>query len=350
MSVAPAAADGSAPMPDDIAAAWVSDGSAPRPIADFAPAPLAPGITVAICTLRRPENVGRILRSLGVQTRRADEIVVVDASPDARTESVVREAAGLPGAGRLVYMRVTRSRVGLTRQRNGALALAGRDLIVFFDDDVVLDARCLEELERVHRKEPGTAGVGAMLEEPVRPRPPAIWRLRRLLRIVSDLAPGRYHRSGMSTPWSFAARSGGVVAGDWLPGFAMMWRTGLARELGFYEAFAGYGQAEDLEFSLRASRHGRLLMACDARVRDEHALPGRPDAFRLGYMAVHNRYVVHRRCLSGRTRRDAAWFAYAWMMDTVLLARHFAFPSRWSSTARQIGGRLKAALDLARGR
>jgi GT2 family glycosyltransferase len=336
--------------PADRETGWALELGRSVPLSDVGPAALSCGVTVAVCTLRRPESVRRILQSLDVQTRRPDEIVVVDASSDALTELAVREeAAGLKVA-RIVYVRVGSSGVGLTRQRNRALALARRDLIAFFDDDVVLEAGCLAELERVHREIEGTAGVGAMLREEPRDRPPAIWRVRRILGIVPNLAPGRYHRSGMSTPWSLAGAERGVVPGDWLPGFAMMWKTDLAREIGFYEAFAGYAQAEDLEFSLRAGRRGRLLMASDARVRDDHALAGRPDAFRMGYMAVHNRWIVHRRCLAGRTRRDAAWFAYAWIVDTLLLGRHLVFPSRWRATVRQIGGRLKATLDLAQGR
>jgi GT2 family glycosyltransferase len=331
-------------------AGWTREAGRVSPLSDVGPTALSRGVAVAICTLRRPESVRRILRSLEGQTRRPEEVVVVDASSDDLTERAVGEEAADLNVPRVVYVRVRSSGAGLTRQRNRALALAGRDLIAFFDDDVVLEAGCLAELERVHRETEGTAGVGAMLRETPRERPPAIWRVRRILGIVPNLAPGRYHRSGMSTPWGLAGTERGVLSGDWLPGFAMMWKTDLARELGFYEAFAGYAQAEDLEFSLRAGRRGRLLMACEARVRDDHALAGRPNAFRMGYMAVHNRWIVHRRCLPGRTRRDAAWFAYAWIVDTLLLGRHLVFPSRWGATVRQIAGRLKATLDLAQGR
>jgi GT2 family glycosyltransferase len=320
------------------------------PLPEPSAGPLSVGLSIAICTLSRPDSVRRVLHSIAGQTRQADEILVIDASRDEATETVVRQMCGAaPGFPRLVYARVTGARVGLTRQRNLALALASRDLVAFFDDDVVLEPGCLVELEQPHRASAGIAGVGGMLAAESA-GPSAIWRLRRLLGIVSNLSPGRYHRSGMSTPWSLATQREGLLEGDWLPGFAMMWNTQLAREVGFYEAFAGYGQAEDLEFSLRAARRGKVLMACGARVRDDHALEGRPDPFRLGYMAIHNRYIVHRRGLKDRTGRDTARFIYAWLMDTFLLLRHLLFPSRWRSALLQIGGRLKAGFDLAQNR
>src|SRR5204862_3901692 len=159
------------------------------------------------------------------------------------------------------------------------------DLVAFFDDDVVFEPGCLAALERVLRGEPRAAGAGvAVVNES--PRPNALWRLRRALRIVPDLTPGHYARSGMSIPWSFLGRRTGVVEGDFLPGCGMAFRTALARATGFHDGFAGYGQGEDLDFSLRMRRHGPLLLACDARLHHLTEPDGRPDPFRLGYMAI----------------------------------------------------------------
>jgi GT2 family glycosyltransferase len=253
----------------------------PQPIVSLEPNPLSDGLTVAVCTLARPEPLRRSLASIAAQTRPPDQVVIVDASEGDATERVVREAseAGL-SAVPIAYLRVARSRAGLTRQRNLALALADRRLIAFFDDDVTLAPACLAELEAARRESsPAPVGVGALVEGRAANGPTAIWRVRRLLRMVPNLEPGRYCRTGMSTPWSFVRQSSGVIHGDWLPGYAMMWDTALARELRFDEGFAGYAQSEDLEFSLRAGRRGPILLACAARVADTHAPAGRPNDF-----------------------------------------------------------------------
>ncbi len=318
------------------------------------PAPTRPerlrrGVAVAVCTLLRPDGLVRFLESLAGQTRPPDQIVVVDASPDTATEEALKAfAARRRTAREVVYVRVGRPLVGLTRQRNQALARVTTDLVAFFDDDIVLGPRCLEEMERVHRDEGRSVGVAAAIENE-RSAPSLLWRTRRILGIVSTLEPGRYVQSGMSIPWGFLPAGTAVREGDWLPGGATMWKTEIARRLGFEERFEGYGQSEDLEFSLRAGREGRLLLAPAARVRHEHVAAGRPNAFRKGYMAIYNRYVVHR-----RNRESRGWsgfaFAYGWTLDTLLLARHALIPSRWSSTLGEIAGRVRATWDIVAGR
>jgi GT2 family glycosyltransferase len=314
------------------------------------PRTIETGCAVVLCTFERPDAVRRFLESLRRQTRLPDELIVVDASSDARTEAVVREETRHRLASRpTAYHRVAEQNRGLTRQRNFGLECVGFDLVAFFDDDTVLDTKCLEELERTLRGDGEAVGAGGLVDE-TGPGLKGLWRLRRALRVVGDLTPGRYCRSGMSIPWSFLKAGDEAVEGDWLPGCAMMWRTGPAKDVRFHDGFAGYGQGEDLDFSLRMRRHGRLVLVPSARLSHLHEPQGRPDDFRLGYMAIRNRYEIHRRGLSERTVRDVAWFAYAWSVDTLMLARHFLHPARWRSTARHIGGRLHAAADLARGR
>ncbi len=166
----------------------------------------------------------------------------------------------------LRYWHVGDAHRGLTRQRNFALDHVTTDLVAFFDDDVVLAPNCLGELERVFREDETVVGVGCF-DGPETTRPRALWRLRRHLGMISSLDAGKYHRSGMSTPWDFDTGQQAVVEGDWMPGWGMMWKTAAAARARFHEGFAGYSQGEDLDFSLRLRRQGRLLMARRAGLR-----------------------------------------------------------------------------------
>jgi GT2 family glycosyltransferase len=304
--------------------------------------------SVALCTYVRPQETARFLRALSRQSRLPEELVIVDASPGDDTERIVRAQAARLGAP-VVYVRVGEPLRGLTRQRNLALALVRGDLVAFFDDDAEPFPDCLEKMERALREDPGAVGAGGFVEGGAE-TPDRLWRFRRLLGIVETLTPGRYTRSGMSIPWSHLPSDAGTVEGDWLPGCAMMWRTEAARSVRFFEGFAGYAQGEDLEFSLRMKPLGRLLMVRGARVVHAPAESGRPDAARLGYMAIRNRFEIHRRGLPGRRRRDVARFVYAWAVDTALLARHLLHPGRAAAAIGNVRGRLRAALELARQR
>jgi GT2 family glycosyltransferase len=122
----------------------------------------------------------------------------------------------------------------------------------------------------------------------------------------------------------------------------MMWKTAIAREVGFYESFGGYAQGEDLEFSLRARRHGKLFVSGAAQVIHYYESSGRPKPFAKGYMSIYNRHQIHRHALPDRTWRDIVWFSYALALDTLLLGRYIVAPSQWSEALLQIAGRVMA--------
>ena len=310
------------------------------------------GLTIVICTHRRAAILARFLESLRRQDEFPQAVVIVDASPDDETQRLISEDPAvldsLPYC--FLYLRVRGRWKGLTRQRNYAVRWVSTDLLVFFDDDVVLMPGCLAEMVRIHR-ELGlrVVGVGAVVHNdgPV-PRARPLWRLRRRLRIVTSLDPGRYSRSGMSTPWGALPVETAPLEGDWLPGCGMMWKTATVAELGFNDAFEGYSLGEDVDFSLRARQKGKLIMAPRARLQHLQPVGGRPDGFQLGYFTIYNRYQVHRRGLPDRGWRDVAAFAYGWSLDSLLLLRHLAFPRRARPIFNQLRGRLRAVTDLVR--
>jgi GT2 family glycosyltransferase len=297
-----------------------------------------PGISIVLCTCQRPDSVRRFLESVAAQTRPVDEVLVVDASRDVETEAVV---AAWRGAQRVWYSRVDDPLRGLTRQRNFGLEAVACDLVAFFDDDVVLAPTCIAEMERPHRASHDVAGVGCFAETWMPPT--LLWRVRRVLGIVPNLRPGSYTRTGMSVPWRFHPPTTDLIEGDWLPGCAMMLKTSVASQVGFDEALTGYGQGEDLDFSLRLRERGRIVIAGAARCRHLHEASGRPDAFRLGQMEIWNRYRIWRRVHRDPRLADRMAFAYAWTLDTILLVRDTVRPNYAANGIRRIAGRVRGA-------
>lgn len=309
---------------------------------------LEAGCCVAVCTCRRIQELSRFLDSLAQQTRLADELLIIDASPDDQTEQMLRGREGLPHlAQRVLYLRVGAARRGLTRQRNVALQWATRDLIVFFDDDIVLLPRCLEEMEAAHRSGQGSVtGVAAFLENQQGP-PSLLWRVRRLLGIVPSLRPGSYAPGGMPVSWNFLLENSELTEGEWLCGCAMMWSTAVARRVRFTEEFSGYSNGEDVDFSRRMSTHGRLVVAGRAKALHLHASCGRPDPFGMGYWTLRNLHSVHRRCVANRGWWDAARFCYSFGMDTLVRAAWLIRPGDNLERLKFVCGRLTFFLELS---
>jgi GT2 family glycosyltransferase len=308
------------------------------------------GLTVVVCTYRRAESMIRFVDSLSTQTYRPFAFIVVDASPDAATETALQAHPQVETLATMVeYYRVTGPLKGLTRQRNFAIARVRTELVAFFDDDIVLRPACLQTMVAAHDAQKDVVGVSAYVENAYEV-PSRQWKIRRMLGIVPDLHPGRYHRSGHSISWNFLPPTDAVVPGDWLPGGITMWKTDVIRDLGFWEHFSGYAQGEDLEFSLRAGRRGRLVVAGAARLLHLQDAGGRPNQYQMGYMAIYNRYHIHRRGLANRTWRDVLWFAYGYILDSIILSRRLFFPGETRAIFDQLRGRCAAAVSILLGR
>ncbi|MDO9713577.1 glycosyltransferase family 2 protein [Paracraurococcus lichenis] len=95
-------------------------------------------VSVVICTRDRSDALARCLASLQQQSRRPDQVLVVDnASRDGRTEAAAR-AAGVE------YVR--EDRPGLDIARNTGVLHATGDIVAYTDDDIVLHPRWLERM------------------------------------------------------------------------------------------------------------------------------------------------------------------------------------------------------------
>lgn len=289
------------------------------------PAPATAGIAVVVCTRNRPDLLAGFLQSLTTQEPRPAQLVIVDASTDDRSARVLDDHARRGELARCVrYTRVGESLSGLTRQRNLALTQVSTDLMASFDDDIVLAAGCLTAMERPLRDHPDIVGVGACIDN-CSSEVSLRWRLRRLLFVVPSLQGGRYFSSGVSTPWRYMAPAAEIVDGDWLPGGAAMWRTSAARAVGYAERLDGYGAAEDLEFSLRMARCGRMVVSREARLLHLMAGDGRPDPRRLGFETLRNLTYI-RRVAAEAGGGNRIWFGYAMTMETFIEALNLLRP------------------------
>ena len=107
-----------------------------------------PAISVVIPTRDRPRLLLETVESILAGDRLPDEIVVADQSTGQR--------ASLPPGGDVEIVHLQLDSVGLSRARNAAIAAARHDVLVFTDDDVLVERDWLGRL------------VDALLAAPVR--------------------------------------------------------------------------------------------------------------------------------------------------------------------------------------
>ena len=220
-------------------------------------------IHVAFATIGRAQILCRVLNQLALQSRPADGVLVVGTAE----ADVAGVSQALPGATILL------SRKGLCRQRNTALDhLAGKaDVVVFMDDDFVAAPDFLEQTEKLMMADPGLVGLtGHLLADGAHTGEITFDAAVRELRLRNRLAGASTHET------------------NWLYGCNMAIRTAVAPDLRFDERLPLYGWQEDVDFSCRLGRHGRMLRSCDLTGVHLGTRSGRISGVRFGYSQVAN--------------------------------------------------------------
>jgi GT2 family glycosyltransferase len=235
-------------------------------------------------------------RRRGARRRRGDRAV---ARPDAPPTAE---------APRRTRVRFLATPPGLPRQRNIGATLAGGSVIVFLDDDVVLEPGYLAAIAAVYEDDSARAigGVGgAQVPDPT----PAESRLRRAvcrLFLLDSYGEGRLKRSGRPS-YLLSPREQCTV--EFLSGCNMSYRRDVLSELDFDERLCGYALGEDLDFSYRASRRWTLVVTPAARCDHRHAAGGRPETDDFRAMSAFNKYLFFREHVA---RGPLDWLPFVW--------------------------------------
>jgi succinoglycan biosynthesis protein ExoA len=267
-------------------------------------------LSVVICTKDRPRELGTCLDSLAAQRSMPLEVLVVDASATPPTEVVEGFRRRVSCAVELI-----RAAPGLPRQRNIGIRAARGDVVMFFDDDVVLEPDYLQELARVYDRDAArvVGGVGgAQVPDPT-PRESAARRAFARVFLLAGYGAGRLKPSGYA---EYALSPAVEMEVDFLSGCNMSFRREVFADELFDERLTGYAIGEDLQFSYRVSRRWKLVLTPRARVDHRHTGGGRPRAGRLEEMRVINRFLFVRDVVA---MGGAVWPAYAWAELGILI-------------------------------
>jgi len=125
-------------------------------------------VSVLISTKNRFQDLKECIDSILIQTVKPDEIILVDASDTSESMEMVKKALAATGI-KLTYLRqeVISGKVRKTAAWNKAVRLALGDVIIFLDDDVVLDKYYIYHILETYYENPkNIAGVMGYMKKP----------------------------------------------------------------------------------------------------------------------------------------------------------------------------------------
>jgi hypothetical protein len=289
---------------------------------------MSEGIVVIIASTRRPEELGRWVDHVKRQTLKPLETIWAitsddDLPPDCRSDSPSPD------------LTIVRCPMGLTKQRNGALAAIRTDpeFIAFFDDDYVPTTTCLADIVRTFNLMPDVVGLtGTMLADGINTQGIA----------YADAAAivERYEQQRGAYP---SAPS--LELWDGLYGCNMVLRASEIGEERFDENLPLYAWQEDVDFAARVGR-GRKMGRTDGFAGVHQGVKnGRGSGKRLGYSQIINPIYLTRKGSMSRRK--------AFIMSTRnVIKNHLRLvkPEPWIDRRGRVVGNWLGIWDVIKGR
>ncbi len=268
--------------------------------------------SLVVATYRREHILPRCLRLAAGQTRPPAEIIVIDASPDwhVTRDKVMAEIAAAHPEIRWTYQEAERR--SLTAQRNQGIRLAREEILFLIDDDSLMYPDCAEQVLKIYEADTGhaVAGVNAMHvpvppDQPADERGPALsefgttkqygWlarQVRALLKADDLFVP--YDADFPSYPIPEAVQKLHIGTRPLMAGWGMTYRREVCLKEPFEEILTHYAAGEDSDMGYRASRHGLLLTALDARLCHVGSTGGRLGPYVVTALGNLTPLVLHR--------------------------------------------------------
>ncbi len=269
-------------------------------------------ISLIICTYLRPKALITLLKSVCLQTKYPDEILVIDASNNDLTQNALTEKR----IKNLKYFKVSENDRGLTKQRNYGINLVGKNIniVSFLDDDTILDKEYFKNLNEVFENDNSISGIGGIAtnENKWKQKLQKSYNVKKFLEIDNHiiklgqrhvlrnyLGIGSTELPGIMPKFSNGISCGYPLTGknyevDLLIGMSMSFRKKVVDNIKFSTYFEGYGLYEDADFSIRALKFGKNVIATNVLLEHHHAAAGRPNKFKYGKMVTRNGWYVWR--------------------------------------------------------
>ena len=269
--------------------------------------------TLIICTYKRSNVITNLLDSVHQQTLYPNEILIIDGSPD----DLTKEVLAAENYRNLIYYKVEPKDRGLTKQRNFGIEKVNptSEIVAFLDDDTVLEKNYFENLVAVYKQDESITGVGGVAINENRWTPKQHNKtynknkhyefenyilkessrnvFRNRLGLESNKFPGEMptYSHGRTCGYPLTGKSYSV---DLLIGMSMSFRHQVTKNIKFSIYFEGYGLYEDADYSIRALKYGKNVIATNVHLSHFHDASGRPNKYQYGKMVVRNGWYVWR--------------------------------------------------------
>ena len=279
------------------------------------------------------------------QSMIAEDILIVDSSTTEDTINAVASLCALwPQHSTLRTIKA--SIAGAAPQRNQGFKSSTLPFVMFMDDDIFFQPRCMELMWAAIEKHDETCGVTPTYHGYGYHQPGFLGRIVMGLLNGKPLPnyAGKVLGPGFTQLPEDSNDRPSIVPIDWMGSGCALYRRESLPLPPFPERFQGASLFEDLCLSLTAGKRGQLVNARLARaIHAEEGGEHKKGRHRLAKMEIVNRYFIMRRVLDRHSVADHLRFL---VMIGYMTTGAFKSPRKWLQLPAHLLGLIAGAISI----
>ncbi len=298
---------------------------------------LTAGITVAICTRNRPDELERCVRSISKQEYLPEnfllELMIVD-DGNLNEAQITQLRSMLKKNASLKFFK--KDSPGLLLSRIYAVEKASHEIILFLDDDVEIECNYLFLLLKTYADFINAAAVGGV---DVLLTASLYWRAYTRLFFINSGNPGKLSLSGNNGSMFYWSSMKECFETDFLSGCNMSFKKSSLHNLQNVDWLNSYSIGEDIYLSYIAKSKGPLIVNPGLIVKHYRSAASRDSMGDVAHTRIVNNYN-----LLGLI--NAEWWRYPFFIWTCIGELLICFP--YKASWIKISGYIKALIFLAK--
>jgi len=280
-------------------------------------------ISIIIPTKNRFQDIIKCIESILIQTLLPDEIVIVDSSDTEELKSNLDDLFHDKIAFKYIH-----APLSLTQARNVGIKESTGDIIIFLDDDVILDKEYIKEIMHVFNNdlEKKVGGVtGNIINTEIKSHSfkhligSNIMHILATIFFLFKYSDGKFQPSG----WPTFTRSDKVTKIECLSGANMAFRREMFDEFKFDENLHGYSFMEDDDISYRVSRKYQNIYTPFARLIHNVSPAARDKEHERMKMTIENHYYLFKKNFPQTLKHKFAfWWSVVGLFVLAIIGRN----------------------------
>jgi len=292
--------------------------------------------SVVIPTRNRDASLRNLLNKIIEQTSQPDEIIIVDSSEISQSSYEIINKS-------IKYLHTTEK--SAARQRNIGIISVKQDIQVLFflDDDTNPNSTYFEDMlgTLISLQAVGVSGLAINTEKIERIKPRGILGFIKKISFLDSNIDGKLLISGVGIP--VRKRNVGITEVDWLIGCSC-WDFGKIKDLKFEEDFMGYSLGEDVIFSVKARKLGKLFVNSNIFLNHLELPQTDLNIIKHNYMWVYYRF----RLSKYNSNKFVFYLAFYLSVLSKLIFSLINMPRRPIMSIKQISGLTLGIINIFR--